>query len=80
MASKTIGTTTVTARDWKKNGQHRIYFSDDRRGSACWDVVNGEWIKVSHEVGAQFKLQIKAAFDLPYSEGERSYLERIGQL
>ena len=79
MVSKTVGTTTVTARDWKKNGQHRIYFTINK-GQACWDVISSEWIKTHHEFGSALKLQVKAAFDLPYSESERSYLERIGQL
>jgi len=63
MDSKQIGTVTVDAREWKKNGQHRIYFSGNR-GQACWDVNAREWVKVSHEFGPRFKAEIKIAFSL----------------
>ena len=62
--SKTVNGIAVTASEWKKNDQHRIYFSADKRGQACWDVVNGEWVKVHKEFGARFKAAIKAAWEL----------------
>ena len=62
--SKTVNGIAVTASEWKKNDQHRIYFSAGKRGQACWDVVNGEWVKVHKEFGARFKAAIKAAWEL----------------
>ena len=61
--SKVVSGTEVTAREWKKDNQHRIYFSA-RGGQACWDVVNREWVKVHKEFGARFKAAIKAAWGL----------------
>lgn len=64
MESKQIGNTEITAREWKKGNQHRIYFSDGRGGQACWDVNKREWVKVHCEFGHVFKLRIKEAFSL----------------
>ena len=61
---KIIGNTTVTAKEWKKGTRHRIYFSAEGRGQACWDAVAKSWIKVHSEFGARFKHQIKVAFEL----------------
>jgi len=62
--SKTVNEIQVEAREWKKGSAHRIYFSAGRRGQACWDVVNREWVKVHNEFGAWFKIAIKAAWNL----------------
>lgn len=61
---KMVGSITVTAKEWKKGPHHRVYFSTDGRGQACWDVIAKEWIKVKSEFGARFKHQVKVVFDL----------------
>ncbi len=64
----TIGKTTVEAREWKKNGQHRIYFTEVCKGSkpgqACWDVNAGEFTKVHYQFATFFEAKIKEAFNL----------------
>jgi hypothetical protein len=66
MGSKKIGNITVTAKEWKKGNQHRIYFAEDRRNGAqaCWDINKREWVKVHGEFGYAFKNAIKEAFNL----------------
>jgi len=62
--SKTVNGIQVEAREWKKSGKHRLYFSAGRQGQACWDVANREWISVHGEFGARFKAAIKEAWGL----------------
>ncbi len=66
-SKKTIGKTTVEAKEWEKNGQHRIYFTEVCKGSkgqACWDVNAGEFIKVHCQFATFFEAKIKEAFNL----------------
>ena len=53
----TINGMTITAKEWKKNGQHRIYFNEQRRNGAqaCWDVNAEQWVKVKGEFGGRQK-------------------------
>jgi|GEM_PF-6017125 len=60
-----IGNTTVRAKEWKKQGQHRIYFTiPGERGGACWDVNAQQWVHRHMDFGARFKAQIAEAFGL----------------
>lgn len=61
---KQIGNVQVTAREWKKGPHHRLYFSADTGGQACWDLKNQRWVKVKREFGGRFKHHIRETFGL----------------
>jgi len=66
MESKMVAGVEVKANDWEKGSQHRIYFSDNSRGKACWDVNAQTWIPSHMEFGARFKDEIMKVFGLQY--------------
>jgi hypothetical protein len=59
-----IGRFQVTAREWKKNEHHRIYFSLDSSAQACYDVKEKRFIPTRNRVGARMENAIKEIFEL----------------
>jgi hypothetical protein len=59
-----IGRFEVTAKEWKNYGKHRIYFSLDEGGQACYDVQEERFIKCKNRVGARFEHAIKEEFEI----------------
>ncbi len=62
--SRQIGRFTVTAKEWKKSNQHRIYFSFDSSAQACYDMNEEVFIKCRGRVGARMEHAIKEVFKL----------------
>lgn len=57
-----IGRFQVTGKEWKRGETHRIYFSLDNGGQACYDMNEQVFIKCRSRVGARFEHAIKEAF------------------
>ena len=60
------GSVTVTAREWQKDKQHRIYFAalPPDKGQACWDMNRKDWVRIKQEMGHYVKLAIIEAYNL----------------
>jgi len=61
---QTIKGIKVTAKEWKADGQHRIYFTTSTGGNGCWDVNKKEWIKVKKQFASPFTGWVLEAFGL----------------
>ncbi len=64
MKDQKIGRFTVSAKEWKKGNQHRIYFKVDSSTQACYDANKKQFIKCSNRVDARFEHAIHEAFNL----------------
>jgi len=62
-----MGGIKVVAKEWKKAGKNRIYFTVSGQGTsgqACWDCNENVFIKCRNQVGSLMMSAIAEAFSL----------------